>query len=1269
MQYPLISEYMAAIRDAHDNLEQLSHLVPVMDKYGEPYRSGGAFAVVFKMQDEQTGKCYALKCFTEEQEGRAEAYRQIAEELEFVDSPYVTSVKYLENELFVDSSCGDDEFPVLLMDWVEGDTMEAYIAAYHGDSHAMSMLCYRFCKLAAWLRSQPFAHGDIKPDNIMVRPDGTLTLVDYDGMFVPAMKGQKSPTIGTKDFSHPLRTIDDFDETIDDFALASIALSLKAISLDASLLEQYGAPDRLLFSATDYLNLSTSKAFAALQSLLADEEMQTLLSMFLLANAKKYLSMCSFRLFSVQKPKEEEVWSTEVTKEDLENAVEDESAVKYSKDWKRLLRAPTELRGEYAIREGVKAIGDNAFYNCNKLMKKTILIVCLGLVSLGLQAQSISLAGEWNVELGKSGSAFAKSKRASQGEVKRAILPGTIDTNHLGFAPKDTMETTHLTRLYAYKGAARYSRTINIPKDWKKKPVELFLERTRPTWVYVDGELVDSCNFISTPQRYLLPKKVKPGKHLLEIVVDNGRGVPDQVYGSSHAYTEDTQTNWNGIIGEIRLEVKSEERRVKKQRSESEGKANSNVLPDFAKDFHIEGAHFYANGHRIFLRGKHDAAVWPLTGHVEMSVEGWMKYLGTCKEYGINHVRFHSWCPPEAAFVAADSLGIYLQPELPFWGSFDKKDEKLMTFLHQEGVNILREYGHHPSFRMMALGNELWGDIDKMKEFVDDFRKIAPDKYYTFGSNYYLGYQGIKEGMDYFTTCRIGGEGWGKYNTHTRGSFSFADAYDGGMINHFHPNSTMNFDEACDKAGIPIISHETGQFQTYPDYREMKKYTGVLHPYNFEVFRKRLAAAGMLSQADDFHKASGLWSVKLYKADIEMDLRTRNMAGFQLLDIQDYPGQGSAFVGILDAFMESKGITTPEEWRQWCSPVVPLLEMKKFSFEDGEKIQAKVKVANYGGSSLKGKKLKWHLAAENGLFCMDDGTFSTKDGEVRKNVGDLMAEDEGVLNIFSYDEGLVDVGELNGVFHVQKPTKLLLTLNIEGTEARNSYELWVYPKKALEKKGVIIAKDLNQEVVKVLEKGGKVLWMPTASSHFVAADDTLSQADNATPYTVGGLFQTDYWNYRMFKTICENNKKKVSPGTLGILTDPEHPIYKGFPTEMHTNWQWFPVIKESHPLVLDNFAKDYRPIVQVIDNIERNHKLGLVMEWKVGAGKLLVCMSDLEKAAKYPEGKAFYQSVIDYMRSASFNPSAEITVDELKKKLAEKPRQVSLKELNNISQY
>ena len=302
MQYPLISEYVRAIQDASNNLDELAHLVPVQDDHGEPYRSSGAFAVVFKMKDEQTGKCYALKCFTEEQEGRAEAYRQIADELEFVDSSYITSVKYLDKEIFVDSSCEEDEFPVLLMDWIDGETMENYIAENYQDNYAMDMLCYRFCKMAAWLRSQPFAHGDIKPDNIMVRPDGNLTLVDYDGMFVPAMKGQKSPTIGTKDFSHPLRTVDDFDETIDDFALASIALSLKAISLKPSLLDEYGAADRLLFSAADYRDLSKSKVMTALQELMNDEEFTALLSMFLLANAKKNLSLCSFRAFSISKP-------------------------------------------------------------------------------------------------------------------------------------------------------------------------------------------------------------------------------------------------------------------------------------------------------------------------------------------------------------------------------------------------------------------------------------------------------------------------------------------------------------------------------------------------------------------------------------------------------------------------------------------------------------------------------------------------------------------------------------------------------------------------------------------------------------------------------------------------------------------------------------------------------------------------------------------------------------------------------------------------------
>ena len=383
MQYPLISEYVKAIQEAGDNLEELAHLTPVLDDYGEPYRSSGAFSVVFKMQDKSTGKYYALKCFTEEQQGRAEAYRQIADELDLLDSPYITSVKYMEKELFVDSQCEEDEFPVLLMDWVDGETMEAYIAANYRNQSAMLMLSYRFGKMAAWLRTQSFSHGDIKPDNIIVRPDGSLTLVDYDGMFVPSMKGSQSPTIGTKDFSHPLRTMDDFDETIDDFSLASIALSLKAISMKSTLLDIYAASDRLLFSENDYRNPSNSKVISALQELMCDKDFCTLYSLFMLALARKELSACSFRLFIGEKPLLPQIvedLSTEATEKEWKEAFVDEWGVKYSKDGRKLLKAPQELKGCYSVKEGTRIICDDAFFKCSSL---TSIVISNSVVSIG----------------------------------------------------------------------------------------------------------------------------------------------------------------------------------------------------------------------------------------------------------------------------------------------------------------------------------------------------------------------------------------------------------------------------------------------------------------------------------------------------------------------------------------------------------------------------------------------------------------------------------------------------------------------------------------------------------------------------------------------------------------------------------------------------------------------------------------------------------------------------------------------------------------------
>ena len=827
-------------------------------------------------------------------------------------------------------------------------------------------------------------------------------------------------------------------------------------------------------------------------------------------------------------------------------------------------------------------------------MERWLTIVCAAAVVAC--TPEVGISGPWALCLDPEGAVTAEalfSPGADSLFIDTIDLPGTTDLAGKGFAPKDTTETMRLTRRHSYVGKAWYRKKVVAPHVWREKDLALYLERTKATTLYIDGALVDSCNDVSTPQVYHLGK-LHPGVHTITLCVDNGGGVPMEVIRSSHLYSDDTQTNWNGVIGRIEFgpaELFEERLPVAE-------------MPRLK----IVDGRFEADGHPVFLRGKHDACVFPLMGHAPMDKASWVDYFQRCKEYGINHVRFHSWCPPEAAFSAADDLGIYLQPELPIWGRLE--GEELVSFLTKEGLNILRTYGHHPSFAMFSLGNEVSGEPEVMRSMVETFRTEAPYILYTNGTNAFLGWRGYVDGMDFFATCRTRGEAYGEYNTHVRSSFAFCDAEDGGILNHFHPGTTRNFAEALEGISMPVISHETGQFQSYPDYAQIDKYTGPLAPYNLMEFRRRLEAAGLADQAEDFSHASLWWAAQLYKADIEMCLRTPGLGGFQLLDIQDYPGQGSAYVGVADAFMDSKDSLLTSDWRSFCSEVVPLAEFDKYCWSSDETFRAHMKLADFSDRNIT--SINAYLSLDEELppvpvsLAVPVGEELSDMGDFESNLSGITEPVRGYLSV----DVSVDGGSLSTFW--------------------NHWPIWVYPaNNKPDKTGITVVRRLDRAAQNALAAGKKVLLMPK---------DTTG--------TVGGLFQTDYWNYRMFKDICESVGKPVSPGTLGILTDPSHPLFREFPTEEYTNWQWFPVLKASRPMILDAL-RGYKPIVQVIDNVERNHRLGLVFEFQVGKGKLLVCCSDLESTLEYPEGRQFYKAVLDYMRSDDFKPSVAIDKDRL----------------------
>jgi len=639
-------------------------------------------------------------------------------------------------------------------------------------------------------------------------------------------------------------------------------------------------------------------------------------------------------------------------------------------------------------------------------------------------------------------------------------------------------------------------------------------------------------------------------------------------------------------------------------------------------EFTRDGTQLMINNKPVFLRGRLDCANYPLSGYAPMDKDEWRRLIKIQKDWGINHIRFHSWCPPKAAFEAADELGIYIQAELPNKRSGFNAPENEDAAIHnidrlhvdesavevslydyhkREGQLISKNYGNHPSFTMFALGNEL-GRTPAMYDLVKDFRNADPRRLYAQGSNNMHWNPSFAEGDDFWVTGKVE-----KNTKPLRGSFANHD-FQIAHIDGLPPSTMVDFSESLEGQTVPMIGHETGQFQVFPDFRDIEKFTGVTRARNYEIFRERLKAAGMLDQAQDFVDASGALAAICYREDIEAALRTPSFGGFQLLDIMDFPGQGTALVGMLNVFMESKGAVDLEKWQQFCAPVVPLIRMKSYTYTNDQTLSGKVQVAHYGPEDLMGVTTSVTIRDENDKLLYENEMPGS----------DLPSG------------GLRDVGELSldlTTLNLQNAQHLNLTLELKGTDIRNTYPLWIYPAKVdtTVPEGVTLTRSYAEAKTR-LAAGGRVLFIPEL--------DEL-------PHSVGGQFMTEFWS-PMFAASARKNDRPEPPGTLGHLCDPQHPALARFPTDFHSDWQWWHLVKNSRPIILDETPDNFRPIVQTIDNFDRNHKLGLITEMKVGKGSLLVCAIDLMAIQDQPEGCQMLHSLLSYAGSDKFQPGTEI---------------------------
>lgn len=827
-----------------------------------------------------------------------------------------------------------------------------------------------------------------------------------------------------------------------------------------------------------------------------------------------------------------------------------------------------------------------------------------------------------------------------------------------------------------YTGAAWYRKKFTVPSGWQEKTVRLTLER--PHWestVWVNGEMVGMQNSLAVPHVFDVSSFLKKGENVLTVRIDN-RIKDINVGENSHSITDHTQSNWNGIVGDISLRAAGKisfenveifpditgkavdirttvnnsfgevqtvtlnaDAQLKKTGSATGGKSwkfelspgenvvemnyplgedallwdefNPNVYEllltlksknetdettvDFGlREFSVAGTRLAINGHPVFLRGTLECAIFPLTGYPSTETAYWKKIYTAVKAHGLNHVRFHSWCPPEAAFEAADEMGVYLQVECSSWANFSTElgsGLPVDQYIWDESKRIVKAYGNHPSFVMMAYGNEPGGakHSEFLTEFVTWWKATDNRRIYTSGAGW------PRLAVNEFHNIpepRI--QGWEEELK--------------SIINSEPPTTDYDWLHKLPGDGIPVVSHEIGQWCAYPNFKEIEKYTGVLKPKNFEIFRESLEAHRLGHLADSFLLASGKLQVLCYKADIEAALRTPGFAGFQLLDLHDFPGQGTALVGVLDPFWEEKGYITPEEYRRFSNTTVPLARLKKHIFTEGETLTAKIEVAHFGETPLQAVNPAWQLIQQNKIVA--EGTLGQRDIPIGN---------------------AIHLGDV--VYEFQKEnTPRRMTLKIGVDKFENSWDIWVYPEnQTTENDKIRVVEDIGNSMLSYLKNGGKVL---------------LSLGKGKVSPEMGGNvavgFSSIFWN------TAWTNKQK--PYTLGILCNPEHPALSKFPTDYHSNWQWWDAMSHADAIQLDSFPAELKPIVRIIDDWVTNNSLALLFEAKVGEGSILVSGADLvNNLSSRPEARQLKTSLLSYMASDAFNPAVQLDANDIRK--------------------